>query len=563
MYNSYHIPWGIVCIIIGIILIIAIILSMWKKIPQDKAAVITGLKKRVITGGGGIVIPLLERIDTISLESMKLDVRTNGAMTSQGVPINTDGVAVIKVRNDKTSILAAIEQFNASKEAQTVQIISDVSREVLEGKLREIISKLTVEEIYNDRESFGAKVHEVAGTDLSEMGLEIKTLTIKDISDNNGYLKALGEARIAEVKKNAQIAVAESNKETQIKTSEAQRIGETASIEAQTAIAEAQKNKNIKQLNFEKEQAAARADTDAAYNIQKNIAQKAMTDTEMDAEVIRQQRLKDVETEKIQISIAAEQKNIELALKKAERKEKELLETMVKPAEAEKATQQLNAEAEKYKEIAEAQARAEALKLQAAAEAEARKLQAEAEAEAIKLQAKAQAEQTQLQGQAEAEKAKAKGLAEAEVIKQKGLAEAEAIKMQGLAEAEAMEKKAEAYAKYNDAGKMEMFVSILPEVAKHVAEPMSRIEKIVVMDGGSNGESAVSVAKTVSSTMSVVMDSVKEMTGFDLAETMKATTYDAKVNKSIELKGLEASTLSNSHTDSLKASTVEVASTEI
>lgn len=551
-----ELPWGIIGIIVGVILIICVILSMWKKIPQDKAAVITGLKKRVITGGGGIVIPLLERIDTISLESMKLDVRTNGAMTSQGVPINTDGVAVIKVRNDKSSILAAIEQFNATKESETVQIISDVSREVLEGKLREIISKLTVEEIYNDRESFGAKVHEVAGTDLAEMGLEIKTLTIKDISDNNGYLKALGEARIAEVKKNAQIAVAESNKETQIKTSEAQRIGETASIEAQTAIAEAQKNKNIKQLSFEKEQSAAKADADAAYNIQKNIAQKAMTDTEMDAEVLRQQRLKDVETEKIQISIAAEQKNIELALKKAERKEKELLETMVKPAEAEKATRALNAEAEKYKEIAEAEARAEARKLQAAAEAEARKIQAQAEAEAIKMQAEAQATQTQLQGQAEAEKAKAKGLAEAEVIKQKGLAEAEAIKMQGLAEAEAMEKKAQAYAKYNDAGKMEMLVNILPEVAKHVAEPMSRIEKIVVMDGGSNGESAVSVAKTVSSTMSAVMDSVKEMTGFDLTETMKAATYDAKVNKNIEIKGVDHPSLPQ------EIATIEVASTE-
>lgn len=201
MLNTMNIPWGILGIILGIIFIVAIVLSMWKKIPQDKAAVITGLKKRVITGGGGLVVPLLERIDTISLESMKLDVRTNGAMTSQGVPINTDGVAVIKVRNDKNSILAAIEQFNATKESETVRIISDVSREVLEGKLREIISKLTVEEIYNDRESFGAKVHEVAGTDLSEMGLEIKTLTIKDISDNNGYLKALGEARIAEVKK--------------------------------------------------------------------------------------------------------------------------------------------------------------------------------------------------------------------------------------------------------------------------------------------------------------------------------------------------------------------------
>ena len=556
MFSVSELPWGAIGIIIGILLIITIILSMWKKVPQDKAAVITGLKKRVITGGGGMVIPLLERIDTISLESMKLDVKTNGAMTSQGVPINTDGVAVIKVRNDKASILAAIEQFNASKESQTVQIISDVSREVLEGKLREIISKLTVEEIYNDRESFGAKVHEVAGTDLSEMGLEIKTLTIKDISDNNGYLKALGEARIAEVKKNAQIAVAESNKETQIKTSEAKRIGETASIEAQTAIAEAEKNKSIKQLSFDKEQSAAKADADAAYSIQKNIAQKSITDTEMNAEVLRQQRLKDVETEKIQISIAAEQKNIELAIKKAERKEKELLETMVKPAEAEKATRALNAEAEKYKEIAEAQAQAEARKLQAAAEAEARKLQAEAEAEAIRLQAKAQAEQTELQGLAEAQKAKAKGLAEAEVIKQKGLAEAEAIKMQGLAEAEAMEKKAEAYAKYTDAGKMEMLVNILPEVAKHVAEPMSRIEKIVVMDGSSNGEGAVSVAKTVSSTMSVVMDSVKEMTGFDLTDTMKAHTYDAKVNKNIELNGIPSNPLVSS------PATLEVAPAE-
>ena len=115
MLNTMNIPWGILGIILGIIFIVAIVLSMWKNIPQDKAAVITGLKKRVITGGGGLVVPLLERIDTISLESMKLDVRTNGAMTSQGVPINTDGVAVIKVRNDKNSILAAIEQFKCNQ----------------------------------------------------------------------------------------------------------------------------------------------------------------------------------------------------------------------------------------------------------------------------------------------------------------------------------------------------------------------------------------------------------------------------------------------------------------
>lgn len=496
------IPVGVIGTIVGIVLIIGVILSMWKKVPQDKAAVITGLKKRVITGGGGLVIPLFERIDYISLENMKLDVKTNGAMTSQGVPINTDGVAVIKVRNDKSSILSAIEQFNTAKESETIQIISDVSREVLEGKLREIISKLTVEEIYNDRESFGAKVHEVAGTDLSEMGLELKTLTIRDISDNNGYLKALGEARIAEVKKNAQIAVAESDKETKIRTSEAQRVGETAEIQAQTAISEAKKNKNLKELSFQKEQFTAKAESDAAYDIQKNITQKTITDTSMDAEVLKQKRLKDVEAEKIQISIMAEQKNIELAEKKAQRKEKELLETMVKPAEANKQKEELDADALKYKEIADAQAKAEALRLNALAEAERIKIQ---------------------------------GLAEAEVIRQKGLAEAESIKMQGLAEAEAMEKKAEAYAKYSDAGKLEMLVQVLPELAKNVAEPMSRIEKIIVMDGGSDGNGATSVAKTVASTMTTVMESVKEMTGFDLTDVMRANTYDAKVNKQVNL----------------------------
>ena len=488
MLETYLVP---ILVAVGIILIIAIILGMWKKIPQDKAAVITGLKKRVITGGGGLVVPLLERVDTISLESMKLDVKTNGAMTSQGVPINTDGVAVIKVRNDRNSILAAIEQFNAPKEAQTIQTISDVSREVLEGKLREIISKLTVEEIYNDRESFGAKVHEVAGTDLAEMGLELKTLTIKDISDNNGYLKALGEARIAEVKKNAQIAVAEANKETKIKTSEATRIGETAEIEAKTAISEANKIQKIKQLSFEQEQSTAKAESDAAYDIQKNITLKRITDTEMDAEVLKQQRLRDVEAEKIQISIVAEQKNIELAQRKAERKEKELQETIIKPAEAQKQKEQLSADALKYKEIADAEAKAEAIRLNASVEAEKIKLQ---------------------------------GLAEAEVIRQKG-----------IAEAEAMEKKAEAYAKYSDAGKLEMLVGVLPEIAKNVAEPMSRIEKIIVMDGSGDGGGATAVAKTVSSTMATVMESVKEMTGFDLTETMRAHTYDAKVNKNFNL----------------------------
>ena len=152
-------------IVAVIVLMIVSVSTMWKRVPQDKALVVTGLKKRVISGGGGFVIPLLERADKISLENMKFDVRTDGARTEQGVDIRADGVAVIKVKSDKESILSATEQFNTGKEDRTIEVIKDTSKDVLEGKLREIISKMTVEEIYKDREKFASQVQEVATQD--------------------------------------------------------------------------------------------------------------------------------------------------------------------------------------------------------------------------------------------------------------------------------------------------------------------------------------------------------------------------------------------------------------
>ena len=123
------------------------------------------------------------------------------------------GVAVIKVRNDRESILAAVEQFNTGNQQKTIINIKDTGSDVLEGKLREIVSKLTVEEIYRDREKFASKVQEVAAIDLAEMGLEMKVFTIRDISDRNGYLDALGAEKIAQVKKDANIAKAEAQME--------------------------------------------------------------------------------------------------------------------------------------------------------------------------------------------------------------------------------------------------------------------------------------------------------------------------------------------------------------
>ena len=151
-------------LVVGILLILALVFSMWKKVPQDKAAVVTGMKKRIITGGGGLVVPVLERIDYISLGNIQLDVVTEESMSSQGVPIAVVGTAVIKVKNEQQSIFNAIEQFTGRNESAIEQSIRETAMNVLEGKLREIVSTMTVEEIYRDRETFSSRVQEVVGT---------------------------------------------------------------------------------------------------------------------------------------------------------------------------------------------------------------------------------------------------------------------------------------------------------------------------------------------------------------------------------------------------------------
>ncbi|TAH56970.1 MAG: flotillin family protein, partial [Methanosarcina mazei] len=324
----------IALIIVGVIvLMILSITLMWRRVSQDKALVVTGLKKRVISGGGGLVIPLLEKTDIISLENMKIEVKIDGALTSQGVNIRADGVAVLKVKSDMESILSAVEQFNTGKEKETIDVIKDTAKDVLEGKLREIVSKLSVEEIYKDREKFASQVQEVAALDLADMGLEIKAFTIRDISDVNGYLEALGKKRIAEVKRDANIAEAEANMETKIKTSDANREGEAARLVSETQIAESTKMKELKIQAYRRDQETEKAKADLAYEIEASKVQQ------------------EVEKEKMQVLIVKKQKEIELAEQEALRMERELEATIVKQADADKYSAEKKADSEKYREI--------------------------------------------------------------------------------------------------------------------------------------------------------------------------------------------------------------------
>ena len=449
-------------IIAVIVLMIILVSTMWKRVPQDKALVITGLKKRVISGGGGFVIPLLERSDKISLENMKIEVRTDGARTEQGVDIRADGVAVIKVKSDKESILNATEQFNTGKEAQTIEIIKDTGKDVLEGKLREIISKMTVEEIYKDREKFASQVQEVAAVGLAGMGLELKAFTIRDISDKNGYLEALGKPRIAEVKMNASIAEAEALKETKIKTSESERLGAEAKILAETQVAAATKEKELKVQSYREEQETAKAKADLAYEIEKNRVAKEVTETAMLVEITKKE------------------KETELQTQEAIRRERELLATVNKQADAEKYKAEKQAEAKRYAQLQEAEAVSQAIKIKAQAEADA--------------------------------------------IKIKGEAEAASILAKGRAEAETMEKKAEAYKQYNDAAVAQMIIEKLPEIASAVAQPLSKTDKIVIVDNGGHNDQCGGASKVtgyVTDIVSQLPDTIEAMTGFNFMDALK------------------------------------------
>lgn len=480
MYNAYqYVIVGIILVVI--FLIIFSIFALWKKVPQDKAMVVTGLKKRVISGGGGLVVPMLERTDRISLENMKIEVKTAGALTEQGVDIIADGVAVIKVKSDKESILAAVEQFNTGNESRTISVIEDIAKDVLEGKLREIISKLTVEEIYKDREKFASQVQEVAALDLADMGLEIKAFTIRDISDDNGYLQALGKRRISEVKRDAEIAEAEAAKETKIKTSEATRRGEEARLIAETQIADAFREKELKIQAYRRDQESAKAVADLAYEIEANKVKREVTETNMQVEIIQKQ------------------KEIELAEQESMRREKELQATVVKLADAEKYKQEKASDALKYKEIQDAQARSEAIRLEGTAKADAKRVESMTDIDVIREKGKAQAEAK-----------RAEGMADVDIIREKG-----------KAEAEAMLKKAEAFKQYNEAAVTQMIIEKLPEIAKAVAEPLAKTEKIVILDssGGDSGKTGASkVTGYVTDIIASLPHTVEALTGINIVD---------------------------------------------
>ncbi len=419
-------------------------IARYRTVGPDEALIVTGSylgsknvhvdesgnKIKIVRGGGTFVVPIFQQAEPLSLLSIKLDVQTPEVYTEQGVPVMADGVAIIKVGSSIGEIATAAEQFLG----KTRQDMENEAKEVLEGHLRSILGSMTVEEIYKNRDKFSQEVQRVASQDLAKMGLVIVSFTIKDVRDKNGYLDALGKPRIAQVKRDADIATAEAEKETRIKRAEADKEARKAELERLTEIAEAEKINQLKLAEFRREQDIAKARADQAYHLEEAKAKQ---------EVMAQQ---------MQIKIIERQKQIELEEKEILRRERQYDSEVKKKADAERYAIEQKAAAEKAKQIAEA----------------------DAQKYRVETLAKAEAERIRLDGLAKAEAEKAKGEAEAEIIR-----------LKGLAEAEAKQKIAEAFERYGQAAVLDMIIKMLPEYAKQVASPLSNIEKLTIVDTGS------------------------------------------------------------------------------
>ena len=430
---GYLIPVLIaLALVVVIFILISVFVRRYVKVGPDEALIVSGRKKRlpngqvvgfrIVKGGATFVWPVLEKAKTISLRIMPLDVNSS-AYTSQGVQVNVDGVAQVKIDSTHEAIATAAEQFLSLKEEE----IRRIATQTLEGHLRSIVGNLTVEEIMANRDAFAQKVQELAASDLANMGLRIISFTIREIADKNGYLESLGKAQIARVQRDAVIGQAEAKRDADIKSAEAMQAGQTAKYLAETRVAEANRDKEMKMSEYQASINEKKAEADLAYDKKKYVLQQ------------------EVEKEAMQVEIVKKQKEIELQEQEALRKEQELDAMIRKPAEAEKYRTELSAEADKVRKSKEAEAQSFTIK--------------------------------------------AEGAAKAEAIKAAGLAEAEVIKAKGEAEAEALARKAEAYKQFNDAAIAQMVIEKLPEIAAAIAQPLAKTEKIVMI--GESGASKI------------------------------------------------------------------------
>src|SRR6202522_1108557 len=415
-------------VVLATLFLMSMLARLYRKAGPHEALIVYGFRgTRVVQGHGTVIFPMVENCKDLSLELMSFDVAPQQDLyTKQGVAVTVEAVAQIKVRSDRESILTASEQFLTKSPEQREGLI----RLVMEGHLRGIIGQLTVEQIVKEPEMVAERMRSTCMDDMSKMGLEVISFTIREVRDKNEYITNMGRPDIARIKRDAEIASAEAERDTAIRRANAQReaavaraasdqdrvIAETASLAKQ---AEAQRDLDILKAQYTEQSQRQEAQADKAYELQTNVMQQKVI-----AEQVKVQQI---------------EKEGQVKVQEAEilRNEKELIATVLKRSEIDKQRVENLANGERARLMAEAEGRASAIRLQ--------------------------------------------GEAEAAIILQKGEAEAKAMNV-----------KAEAYQEWSQAAVVDKLITNLADVVRAMAEPLGKVDKITIVSTGNDGSTGAS-----------------------------------------------------------------------
>jgi flotillin len=411
--------------LLALIFLMSVFARLFRKAGPHEALVVYGFRgTRVVKGRGTVIFPMVENCRWLSLELMSFDVAPQQDLyTRQGVAVTVEAVAQIKVKSDPESILTAAEQFLTKSPQEREGLI----RLVMEGHLRGIIGQLTVEEIVKQPEMVGERMRSTCADDMNKMGLEVISFTIKEVRDKNEYITNMGRPDVARIKRDADVAAAEADRDTAIKRALAAREAAVAKAQAdqervlaetlsQAKQAEAQRDLEIKKAEYAESVKKQQAQADKAYDIQSNIM------------------LQQVRAEEVTIHQVEKEHEVKVQDAEIQRRDRELVATVLKQAEYERKRIETLAEAERQRLVVEAEGKAAA-------------------------------------------------------IRQQGEAEAEIIFKKGEAEAKALNIKAGAYQEFNQAAIVDKLITNMPEVVKALAAPLANVDKITVVSTG-NGDAA-------------------------------------------------------------------------
>lgn len=448
------------------------ILVIFGRVGKDKSAL-------CIHGGGAFVWPLIQEARFLSLEPLTIDINLTGALSKQNIRINTPSTFTVGISTNEGLMGNAAERLLGLSEQQ----IKTQAEDIILGQLRLVIATLDIEEINRDRETFLSQINDNVTSELNKLGLTLINVNIKDITDESGYIEAIGKKAAAEAVEKAKIEVANQEKLGASGQAKAHR---ERDVEVARELAESEKgqkeaevDKIVKLAELDAQSTAKQAEAIKLKDISVAKQQAEAEQGKKQAEANKRIAVSEYEYKAIEGEKESEQKRrISIAEKNAIAVEGEN-ESKAKIAQSNAELAKRSAEAKQVGEVAQANSEKEILRAEKEAEI------ARLEKEELALQ-EVEKKRMEIDAEAQAEKVRRIAKGDADALLQKMNAEAEGMRAVMEAKAKGYEQLiTAAHGDTNVAATLLMIEKIEKIVEKQVeAISKLKIDKITVWDSG-------------------------------------------------------------------------------